>query len=240
MTVRWLLVLLVSGACGRVAFDAEELDGGDDATQTEPDARADGLLLQFSFRASARLRDSASGRDATCTSCPEPTAGPVTSSDAAYFDGTDCVIVPAMDLRPAAFTFAAWQRRDADLTTTIFGRPQNGATSMDNSFEIYTITGIPSVYVIASDKTLQLNTPASGWHHIAGVFTGSVLTVYVDGVMDNEDVGVPPVVYGDDDVRIGCDVDFGAQRGEFLGAIDEALLFDRALSAAEVAVLAVP
>lgn len=234
--MRWLFVLCVSGACGRVAFDASDLD----AAGTAVDARPAGLLLRFSFAASAFLDETAKGRDGTCTSCPAPTAGPGPASEAAFFDGTNCVLVPATDLRPAAFTFAAWQRRDADRMTTIFGRPRDGETTIENSFEIYTNLGSPSVYVLASDSTLQLNTPASGWHHIVGVFTGSVLTTYIDGVMANEDVGIPPVAYGNDELRIGCDLDAGDERSYFYGAIDEVILFDRALTASEVAALAVP
>jgi hypothetical protein len=39
---------------------------------------------------------------------------------------------------------------------------------------------------------------------------------------------------------IGCDLDAGSQRGEFTGSIDEVKLFDHALTAGEVAALAVP
>ncbi len=97
--MRWLLVLLVSGACGRVAFDGSDLDAGDGAVN---DARIEGLLLRFSFQAGAFLDETASGRDATCTSCPVATAGPGPASEAAYFDGTDCVLVPATDLQPTS------------------------------------------------------------------------------------------------------------------------------------------
>jgi hypothetical protein len=239
--MRWLLGLIVLSACGRVAFDPLRMDaegGTDDATAI--DARTDGLLLHFAFDAAALLHDSASGRDATCTSCPTATAGPGPSSQAAHFDGTNCLYVPAADLQPSAFTFAAWQLRDDSSTTTIFGRPTNGATGSEDSFEIYTLTGGPSVYIVASQSTLQLGTPATGWHHIAGVFDGSTLTAYADGIMANEDTGVVPVVYGNDQVMIGCDLDAGSQRGEFTGSIDEVKLFDHALTAGEVAALAVP
>jgi hypothetical protein len=239
--MRWLIGLFLLSGCGRVAFDEVRADGDADAEgSSAPDARTDGLLLHFAFDAAALLHDSASGRDATCTSCPTATGGPAPSTQAAQFDGTTCLYVPAVDMQPSAFTFMAWQRRDDSSTTTIFGRPTNGATGTEDTFEIYTLAGGPSVYVVASQSTLQLGTPASGWHHIAGVFDGSTVTAYVDGIMANEDTGVVPVVYGNDQVMIGCDLDAGAQRGEFFGAIDEVKLFDHALTAGEVAALAGP
>jgi hypothetical protein len=240
--MRWLPALLVLSACGRVAFDPLRLDaeGGTDDATTTADARTDGLLLYFAFDAAALLHDSASGRDATCASCPTAVGGPGPGSEAAHFDGTNCLYVPAADIQPSAFTFAAWELRDATTTATIFGRPTNGATGLENSFEIYTISGGSSVYVVASQSTLQADPGALGWHHIAGVFAGGTLTSYVDGVMANENTGIVPVVYGNDQVMIGCDIDAGSQRAEFAGSIDEVKLFDHALTAGEVAALAVP
>ncbi len=88
------------------------------------------------------------------------------------------------------------------------------------------------------------------WHHVAGTFDGSVVRLYVDGVEIGGGTPAPGFVIGygfpqnganNNDLRIGAIAHPGplaaCQRG-FRGDIDEVEIFDRALTAAEIAAIA--
>lgn len=51
-------------------------------------------------------------------------------------------------------------------------------------------------------------------------------------------MAAPAAVYPGDAIRIGCEHDFGADLYYFIGTLDEVRLYDRPLSATEIASLA--
>jgi hypothetical protein len=73
------------------------------------------------------------------------------------------------------------------------------------------------------------------WHHIAGVYDGSNLYLYVDGILDNSvnasgiiNTNVFPVLIGENSERSGRD---------WNGLIDDVRIYSYALSEAEVKAL---
>lgn len=225
------LALLLASACGRVAFDA----GSDSAS---PDTAPADELLYFSFESSV-VANEGTGPDAVCTSCPTLVAGPRAGTMAAQFAGAQCLTIDAPTLRPLSLTFAAWMRR-ADLSGgTVLGLAQNGATGPANTFEIW-VNGTSDIYVeLASMGFLEMAPAPNVWGHYAGVYAGSELTVYANGVAIGTQPNPAPA-YAGDPYRIGCDMDSSFERGHWTGTIDEVRLYDRALSAAEIAALAQP
>lgn len=241
-----IIVLVTLAGCGRVGFDAigtgdsdARLDGA--GSGDIPDAFHLGPVFELPFETDF-LKDPAGGRDGTCTSCPSATPGIHAGTSAASFDGSRCVYAAGGALRPSQFTFAAWERPNDQRKETIFSRPFNGATSSEDTFELYMLAGASDVFVIAGDTTLQMTMPnAVGiWHHVAGTFDGTTLITYLDGVMVTSRAGLLPSPYADDPFMIGCDRDAGVEQSNFDGTIDEVKLYDRVLSAAEIAVLATP
>ncbi len=79
---------------------------------------------------------------------------------------------------------------------------------------------------------------ANEWHHIAGTFDGSELKLYLDGkevASASTETGVIP---GPDQVGIGADLTYDAQNPNvpdtFKGVIDNARIYDKALSLTEL------
>lgn len=74
------------------------------------------------------------------------------------------------------------------------------------------------------------------WHHVVGVYNGATpIDIYIDGVLDNTSAGNAPASTG----TTGNDVSVGAVNTArfFTGDIDDVRVYDRALSAAEVATI---
>ncbi|CAN5490440.1 hypothetical protein BH11MYX1_BH11MYX1_24830 [soil metagenome] len=231
--VRLLALVGVLG-CGRIAFDP--LAG--DAAAPISDTFDDHLLLHFAFETDGLLHDRATGYDANCNTCATSGAGATSGTTAAQFDGTACLYVPAADLKPHVFTIALWEQQLAQQRSTIFGKPLHGATSYEDSFEIYTAAGSSDVSLLGADTTLSVSPQLAAWHHIAGVFDGATLTVYLDGSPQATMSGLSETDYADDAIQIGCDTDMGSEIGRFVGSIDDVRLYGRALSPSEIAVLA--
>ncbi len=68
-----------------------------------------------------------------------------------------------------------------------------------------------------------------GWHHVAGVYDGARLSLYVDGELINEAVGEGAIQAGEADIGIGCIAGGGAQ---FKGNVHEVRISDVARSRA--------
>ena len=73
------------------------------------------------------------------------------------------------------------------------------------------------------------------WHFIAGTFGDKTLRIYVDGVQEGEAMSTGNVDINPNDwpIRIGAEAS-SAGGQQYLGALDEIAVFDRALSADEV------
>ena len=143
-----------------------------------------------------------------------------------------------------ALTVAAWFRVDADSNTGI--RRQNGFLLEDQSdtepvpngfaFRIWTTAGLsPGIY-----GTVELE--HGKWYHLAGTYDGDAMKLYVNGV---EEQKVTDNVGGEVDGKWSGDIQtpadelqlkYGAE--EYFGAMDEIVIFSRALSAVEIKQLA--
>ena len=233
--MRAVLLLVIGAACGRVNFDPLA-DGsvGDDA-----DLEPSGLRLHFAFEADGLLRDRSTGHhDAVCApSCSLPVAGRV-GAGAAGFDGTQCLrIADAAELRPLAFTYTLWFRPSTSGTLSAFGRPFHGDTAATNTFEAFLDNG--DLWKVAVN-TMAANTPTpvGPWHHLAGVFDGNIIALYLDGAPQGTPRTVGPAQFAPDDLYIGCDLNSGTLSNHVIGTIDDVRLYDRALTPAEVAAIA--
>jgi hypothetical protein len=71
------------------------------------------------------------------------------------------------------------------------------------------------------------------WHHVAGVFDGSNLSVYLDGRLDGNIPFLGEIDVSDNPLRIGID---GWNNFPFVGTVDEVAIYDHALSPDEIAV----
>jgi hypothetical protein len=76
------------------------------------------------------------------------------------------------------------------------------------------------------------------WHHVAGVYDGSKIKLYVDGILDNSEVATGSIGTSPYSVLIGENSDNPNRLWN--GLIDDVRIYDNALSAAEIAELAGP
>ncbi|MBI5885114.1 MAG: hypothetical protein HZB85_00820 [Deltaproteobacteria bacterium] len=87
-----------------------------------------------------------------------------------------------------------------------------------------------------SDWTSVISTTAdmrdNAWHHLAGTYDGSVLKLYVDGVLDNSKAETRGIAQNTNPVMIGKHYSIPGR--EFNGSLDNIVIYNRALSDAEI------
>jgi hypothetical protein len=239
------LALVVLTACGRVAFDPVD-DGGTPGAvpdgYMDDGALGDGanvesdLLMHFAFEADGLLVDRARAHPAAChDTCPPTTTGRI-GATAVLFSGSQCLEVSdAADLRPATFTTSLWVNLQA-ADGEVFSRPRNGATTSNNVMEVFAAaSGVLSFNAGSASLGRQVSTGA--WHHLATTLEGTAFTVYIDGAVMGS-MTTSALSYASDPYLIGCERDNNVDVFRLRGAVDDLRLYERALTAEEIAALA--
>ncbi len=166
-------------------------------------------------------------RNATCVGGACPTAGvPGRLGQAAQFDGTDDRIGAAVNAPAGAYTLAAWVNgADWNDWRTIFefgdDAPWFGVAT-DGSLNLYPIISGGAV-------------PVGQWAHVAYVWTGTENRLYVNGAAVATNQTAPPAN--------GQGVVMGLETNGFspwVGLLDEARVYERALTAGQIQELARP
>jgi hypothetical protein len=131
------------------------------------------------------------------------------------------------------------------------------ATAATVSHEGY-ITKGDTTYTLKEANTLgnvEMNIYSGGWHtatmtgrtaannntwyHLAGTFDGSNIKLYLNGTVAATTAWAGPIATNTDSVNIGRDSNGGGGRRYFNGRIDDARIYNRALTDVEVAALLV-
>lgn len=166
-------------------------------------------------------------------------SGPYGGATAAEFDGSDDLISIADDaaLKPtSSLSIAGWVRGDAwssgDSVDTILRKGE----ANPNNYQFAIADGQASFYLDANDgagvrSTTTLYT--GQWYHVAATWDGSTVRIYVNGVLETTQARTG---------TIGIDTRtlyIGGRPGsdQFDGRLDDVRLYNRALSAEEVALL---
>ncbi|HDZ13414.1 hypothetical protein LCGC14_0622040 [marine sediment metagenome] len=142
----------------------------------------------------------------------------------------------------SAFTISIWVKKGEQPFTTsrhIISKDGGG----DDTFRLFSgttdrisffvnTTGGEGLTLDNADTTItDLN-----WHHIVAIYTGANLNVYLDNILSVEQPAITGTV-----VATAHDFTIGARSGGssqvWLGDIDHAMIFNRALSASEIALL---
>ncbi|SDS65910.1 Por secretion system C-terminal sorting domain-containing protein [Formosa sp. Hel1_31_208] len=150
-----------------------------------------------------------------------------------YFDGAvDYIDMEnALDLNPSAFTLSAWIKRDAadSGTKSIMSKRGNPfVTGYD--FRIYNDNRIQMYWKNGADMGLTSNTsiPDDEWHHIAAIYNGTTLSLYIDGVLDKSGVKTAPITTNESFYIAAAGKNSPTQH--FRGNIDEVRVWDTNLS----------
>jgi hypothetical protein len=172
-------------------------------------------------------------------------------SSAYSFDGNDYIDVP---FNPAfniagPFTIQAWINKLGGISSgqiqEVLTRRQPVADSVNYELYIQNDGGIVKVTVRytfngpgnGNDRytTVTYNVVDGNWHHIVGLFTGSSLELYIDGILQGSTPTTEiPDVYSRDGLNIGREPNPAYY---YTGKIDDIRLYNRALSEAEIQAL---
>src|SRR6185369_2213495 len=153
-------------------------------------------------------------------------------------DRVDVPDTPAM--RPAKFTLAAWARSNvANASACIICKQQDSADA--DSYSLWVSGGFLRGGMFRFAEAIAPTAfEANRTYHVATTYDGSIIRLYVDGVMVAAAAGpATPVPYDTNQVIIGGDDNgVNAFQGFWNGWIDEPQIFSRALSACEIRELA--
>ncbi len=199
--------------------------------------------LNESAGATSFADSSGNSRTGTCVSSSSecPTAGTGEFNGAFAFDGSsNRVTLSTAAISGSALTLSAWVKE----TSLPSGNPE--VVSRDTSGNVYiwslgfTRVSSTTAKVRFRIRTGSTTTTLSGsttytigsWMHIVGVYNGSTMTVYKDGVSDGSVAKTGTLSASAATTLIG-DQTPDAEVG-FIGSIDEVGVWSRALSATEV------
>ena len=247
---RVALGLLVAG-CGRLAFD-HTVDGGDgdvaDRDGTTDSMIPPGAVLWLPMDdAPPNIVDRAGGHVPGCTppgECPTLVAG---HRDRGYrFGGTtnSYIFVPfSADLSAApGYTAATWinleSYRSGQGYNCILSKPLNGGDFDSYSMCIQddSLALFYSANASTPDFLLGPTVPLNSWHHLAMTWDGTTKRGYFDGAKVNE---IATLVASDtSNLLIGADNNSGAPVYQIQGALDDVMIWQRALTDTEIATLA--
>lgn len=173
------------------------------------------------------------------------------------FDGTNgyCTIADVPSLHPTNLTVMGWLRCDA-LNTPAVGGSYPGEqyvvfhqNDQAINFEGFTLAKDREPRYTGTNDTWCFDTTSDGgdsvfvesqtlvatnvWYHVAGVRGSNYLQIYINGKLEAQTNVDFPIAYGDHPL---CFATTGETNWDhrFAGALDEVMLFDRALSADEI------
>ncbi|MCX6928589.1 MAG: LamG domain-containing protein, partial [Verrucomicrobia bacterium] len=147
-------------------------------------------------------------------------------------------------LRPANLTVEGWVNFStlSGGSRCLFQKPY-GVVDSDSFGVVYYAGQLIAAITRASGvgPVLSYNwTPAVGtWHHVAYTFNNASSTqvLFVDGIAVASSAVSGPIVYDTHPFLIGADIQKGALMFFLGGLLDEAALYNRALSAVEIAAI---
>ena len=206
---------------------------------------AEGLVVYFTFdnvNGKTIVDDSGNGLDADIIANTDIVKGKYGDAIRITAVGADCVNVPAADELKITgeITMAAWINQDSwgndaqwfDKNCHNGGEHTSygiGAFNGGANFNMFLGTG-NSRPTLSAPHALD----TKKWHHVVGTYDGATMKIYVDGeVAAEQDQKIDFKGTNDQDLRIGCSKDRPNYTFEN-GSIDEAAVWRRALSEAEI------
>jgi len=203
----------------------------------EPDPA--GLVLYYALdegSGNVATDSSGSGNNGTIEGSPAWITG--VSGSALGFDGSRDYVATGKSLLDslAEFTIACWLKGDLSLGN------RSGLVGQNDCIE-YGVVSANTIQIYSNGEAVDLAWPydaTTDWHSIVAVGDGSSVTIYLDGKPAVSGGTAIDEVYGSSTypVNIGGGGIFDATDNWFTGDVDEVYIYQRALSAGEVAGLA--
>jgi hypothetical protein len=257
------IVALLGLGCGRVGFDDRRAPGGDAAGDGPAiiDAPGDAAVAPltgcamwlkmdealWTGTAPGEVADACGGDDnGRAVNGATTILDPVRGQVGVFPAGTSpCVEVPdAPALRAgAAVTMSIWAYPTGLDLSNAFGLIAKRSTTNDEAYDMFVWTGNQVFVDIDTENDRFASTGVmqnDRWTQITTVFEGTLAAtqrtrVYVDGVLDSTHVEASAVIpAGTTLVSVGC-LPLGGPAQSFAGRLDDAVIWTRARSPAEVA-----
>lgn len=224
-----------SGAKGKLYFDDIRLSPKtpEFITPVEPDGAS--LIARYAFDGDVK-DSSGKGRNGTALGGPTYTAG--VAGQAVRLDGNDdYVAVGSVGISGAApRTIAGWVKADTtEITdwTNLFGFSSKPDGVAAKSFDMNKIGGTNQYGIHAYGWERTILAIDLEWHHLAATYDGTTIAWYGDGQFVASEVWALDT---QDNFQMGKRAH--AAGGNFPGLLDEVRVYNKALSAEEVAWLA--
>lgn len=213
------------------------------AGNISPDAIAfpsDGLVAYYSFDDGSAIDTSGEGNHGTVSGA---VAAAGKSRNALSFDGTDDRVTASSDGlgdTPTAFTISLWAKGATNGVDYTYLLHRGVSSTLGDS--VYWIGTNNSDYITAGidgnfSNPTDVQLSDTEWRHVVLVWDGSTVSTYVDGVfkVSYSDSSITNTVAGTT-LAIADSYVTNTDRN-YSGLIDEVRIYNRALSAAEVASL---
>ncbi|MHB9019585.1 MAG: LamG-like jellyroll fold domain-containing protein [Minisyncoccota bacterium] len=149
------------------------------------------------------------------------------------FDGVDDVIdfgnISSFNFVNEPFSLSTWFKNiNPSGYDTIMGK---GGFWANDEYQMFTLGGLLYFYVSKGDVRYSTTYPilSDQWYYAVGVYDGSAIKLYVNGVLVNQTAVSDLNITNTSSFRIGR-----AGSDPFSGLIDDARVYDRALSATEI------
>jgi hypothetical protein len=233
MKSTWLCLFLLG--CGTSSLDVVDLT---------PTTLSSGLVAHWTFDqtdGTVLIDDSGNRRDGLVTGATSTSDGRF--GGALHFKPGDSVTVDNFPYARSSWSFSAWVRiADGDDVTDDFGTVVSTEMLMQGGWQFQTRGRSEGIYwtfaywnQAFSHHECVCFVPGR-WSHVTVVRDGStnLLSFYVDGQLEPPSAPAPPILAGTSTLYMGKWMGAGRL---FSGSIDDVAIYDRALSAAEVAEL---
>ena len=200
----------------------------------------DGLVSRWQFGegTGTTVSDSWGSNDGTSSGGMTWETGKVGAFSGGFDGFDDYVNIPGITDNPTNITQMLWVKTIASgssITLMTKRQVENGSdwpTIMLSSSKTPQIAVDDSAYYNTIIGTTDVND--GEWHHVAGVKDGTTYKIYVDGVEENSEVDAHSMSGSSSDMRLGNGIVTG---NYFDGEMDDVRIYNRALSASEIAVL---
>jgi hypothetical protein len=172
------------------------------------------------------------GNDGTAVGNPTFVPGKVGSGAIELNGISDYVVIDAVadDIKSKSITLSAWLKTADDRNCEWFSCNTSGRDDVIK-FCIQSTKAAFRIESVYAPSTTAVND--GQWHFLTLVFDGNTGHVYVDGVEENSHGA--EVTFSDNDLwSIGQEWDSGGPGAHLAGIVDDARMYDRALTAEEV------
>lgn len=197
----------------------------------------DNLLLYWPLDAATASQADASGNGNTGTAANISTAPTAIIGNGLQFNGTTGKVSAPSSLLPTGdLTLAAWVKRDS--TNTVDYIMGNYGLSCPGGIEFALANTDLTFYNNNGYNIATVSLPAGEFHHVAAVRKNGIVSIFLDGVQQTLRLTTANNVVNSSSCKftVGNGPDYTNEA--FGGVIDDARVYGRALSTAEVAVLA--